>query len=92
MGLAQARMGDPESCPAIPPCITPTGTISAMLCTRTFCNGLLVSVIGDGVSCGATTVGGSTSVFHEGIPAHRLTDANSCAGACTAASPDTFIG
>ncbi|AGY59753.1 PAAR domain-containing protein [Gloeobacter kilaueensis] len=91
MGLPQARQGDMETCPSNP-CTVKTGAITIMQCTRTFCNGRLVSVIGDGVNCGAVTLTGSTRVFHEGKPAHRLTDANNCAGVCTSASTNTFVG
>lgn len=87
--LAAARRGDLATCPS---CRSSSGMISNMRCTRTFINNRLASVCGDGITCGALTLGASGNVFAENRPMHRLTNTNTCGGATITASPNTFTG
>jgi hypothetical protein len=63
-----------------------------MRCVRTFINNRLASVCGDGITCGALTLGASGNAFAENRPMHRLTNTNTCGGVTITASDDTFIG
>jgi uncharacterized Zn-binding protein involved in type VI secretion len=64
--------------------------------TKTYINGKLVARIGDSITshgigkhASATMVGGSSTVFAEGIGVCRLGDVASCGHAISTASSDT---
>lgn len=64
-----------------------------------YCNGALVSVVGDavaghgpGVHAGPTMAQGSSSVFINGIPVCRQGDLATCGDAATPGSSNTFVG
>lgn len=71
---------------------TPQGTV--------YVNGILATVIGSGYpshSCGDSShsgaaSSGSSTVFIEGIPVHRIGDAISCGDTSGSGSPNTFAG
>jgi hypothetical protein len=91
MASYQARQFDLSSCGFCSP--PPVGPILNMICSRTYCNNLLVSVRGDGIpACKAVTLCASATVYTENSANHRQFDCNTCGGNTLNGSWDTLIG